>query len=371
MSVRSSFGVFLCFGMLLPALVTAEWIEGEGVGTILANDVAQARDEAIIDARVRVLEKAVGVLVDAEALVQNELLLAATVRNTTSGLIRSYDVIEEQTSPEGMYRVRIRADVVEAEELEETIRNDLTSNLTLVVQIDEEMADEPVDDPLVESEVVEALVNGGYDVRDREQVRQLRERDSDLARIGGDEEEAQIIGLRFLSNLIIKGTSRTSVHENKTAYAPDVSLTSAHARVTCRMIEVESGRIVAHKQLRRVKAFGQDGFDASEKALEDAAPQMASLILSWMNSEYLMSKMQTVIVEGNGLPDLASFRKLTHLLEKLRWVESVEPSSFDQGSGTIALRYPEKLVYLATRIDRDPSFRLVMLDARRIVVSPE
>jgi hypothetical protein len=168
MSVCRSVIAFLCLLIIYPSLAVAEWIEGEGVGTILADDVAQARDEAIIDARVRVLEKAIGVLVDAEALVQNELLLSATVRNTTSGVIKRYDVIEEEATPDGLYRVKIRADVLEAEDLEESLRNDLTSNLTLVVQIDEEMADEPVDDPLVESEVVEALIDAGYDVRDRD-----------------------------------------------------------------------------------------------------------------------------------------------------------------------------------------------------------
>jgi len=366
---------FLCLlpalALLFPTVVTAEVFEAEGFATILSGDIAQARDEAIVDARVRVLEKAVGVLVDSETLVQNELLLAATVRNTSSGLIKEYKVIEEDPSSDGLFRVKISADVVEAGELEEGIRNDLTSNLTLVVMIDEEMAGDPVDDPLIESEVIEALINAGYDVRDRDQIRLVRERDSELAKIGGDIEEAQIIGLRFLSNLIIKGTSRTTVHENKTDYAPDMITISARARVTCRMIEAETGKIIGQRQLRRIKEFGQDGFDAGEKALEKAAPQMVAKVISWMNSEYLVNKMQTVSVEAEDLPDMATFRKLGNLLGKLRWVEDVELGKFDQGSGSISLRYPEKLVYLATRIDRNSSFSLVTLDDRRIVVAPE
>ena len=358
----------LCF---LTAPSSAEVVEAEGLGTILSGDVAQARDEAIIDARVRALEQAVGVLVDAETLVQNELLLAATVRNTSSGMITNYKVIEEGADASGgLYKVKISA-TVEKADIETGIKNNLTANMTVVVQIDEDMAGEAVPDPLVESEVVEALVNAGYDVRDREQITELRRRDSELARIKGEIEEAQMIGLRFLSNLVIKGTSRTTVHENKTDYAPDMSMPSAHARVTCRMVEVETGRIIGQEQLQRVKDFGQDGVDASEKALIKAAPQMVAKVMAWMTSEYLVQKMKTVTVEATDLPDMASFRKLANLVEKARWTDGVQAGVFKNGGGTITLQYPEKLVYLATGIDRDPAFRLTTMDDRRIVVAAE
>ena len=347
----------------------AELINAEGVGTILDGDIAQARDEAIIDARVRALEKAVGVLVDAETLVQNELLLSATVRNTSSGIVTDYDIVDENSEGD-LYRVRIQATVEEAE-LAEQIRTDLTRNLTLVVQIDEEMAGEPIDDSLIESDLVEALINEGFDVRDRDQIEALRERDSELARIHGDTEEAQIIGLRFLSNLVVKGTAQTSVHENKTEYAPDMTIPSAHARVTCRMVEVETGKIIGQKQLRRVKDFGQDSYDASEKAMEKASPMIVQQVLSWMKSDYLVNRMKTVTVEARDLPDMAAYRRLANLLEKMRWVESVEVGSFDAGSGSITLRYPEKIVYLATRIDRDARFRLLTMDNRSIIVTME
>ncbi len=354
-----------------PHLARTEVVEAEGLGTILSGDIAQARDEAIIDARVRALEQAVGVMVDAETLVQNELLLSATVRNTSSGMITSYKILEEGPDPSGsLYRVKIAANVDKAS-IETGIKNNLTANMTVVVQIDEEMAGQSVPDPVVESEVVEALVNAGYDVRDREAITELRRRDAELARIGGDIQEAQIIGLRFLSNLVIKGTARTTVHENKTDYAPGMSIPSAHARVTCRMVEVETGRVIGQEQLQRVTEFGQDPVDASEKAILKAAPQMVRKVLDWMNSEYLVKKMQTVTIEATGLPDMASFRRLVNLVQKERWVQEVEPGTFKDGSGTITLRYPEKLVYLATGIDRSPEFRLTTMDNRKIVVSVE
>lgn len=371
----SSWWVKVAFAVLIAAWgappSVADVVEAEGVGSILSGDIAQARDEAIIDARVRALEQAVGVLVDAETLVQNELLLAATVRNTTSGMITTYKILQEGPDPSGsLYKVKISATVDKAS-IETGVKNNLTANMTVVVQIDEDMAGEAVPDPVVESEVVEALVNAGYDVRDREAITELRQRDAELARIKGDIEEAQVIGLRFLSNLVIKGTSRTTVHENKTDYAPGVATPSAHARVTCRMVEVETGRIIGQEQLQRVTEFGQDPVDASEKAIIKAAPQMVRKVLAWMNSDYLVKKMQTVTVEASGLPDMASFRKLANLVEKQRWVQGVEPGVFKNGGGTITLQYPEKLVYLATGIDRNPEFRLTTMDDRKIVVSIE
>ncbi len=360
-------GVLFLILVLSPLPLQAEIVEAEGVGTILTGDVAQARDEAIIDARVRALEKAVGVLVDAETLVQNELLLSATVRNTSSGMITDYQVVSEGAEGD-LYRLKISAKVEKAE-LEEQIKTNLTSNLTVIIQIDEEMAGEPIDDSLIENELVEGFIDAGYDVRDREHVEMVRQRDSEITRIEGDVEQAQMIGLRFLSNLVIKGTAKTSVHANKSEYAPSISIPSAHARVTCRMVEVETGKIIGQEQVRRIKDFGQDEFDASEKAMEKAAPEIVKKVLSWMNSEYLVNKMKTVRVEAKGLPSLASYRRLLNLVSKLRWVEAVEAGEFKDGSGAIELRYPEKLVYLATRIDRDPGFRLTTMDERKIIVT--
>lgn len=81
--------------------------------------------------------------------------------------------------------------------------------------------------------------------------------------------------------------------------------------------------------------------------------------------------MKTVTVEARDFPDMAAFRRLSNLLGKMRWVESIETGSFDEGNGTITLRYPEKLVYLATRIDRDNKFKLLTMDDRSIIVTME
>lgn len=347
----------------------ADQVVAEGVGSIIGGDVAQARDEAIIDARVRALEQAVGVMVDSETLVQNELLLSATVRNTTSGMITSYQILEEGRDGD-LYRVKISASVDRAS-LGEQIRRHLASNVSVIVMVDEEVVGTRVPDSVVESHIVETLLGAGFDVRDHQAVARLRRRDAELARARGEIQEAQIIGMRFLSNLVIKGTSRTTAHDNVTEYAPGLKLPSAHARVTCRMVDVETGRIVGQKQFTRVKAFGQDYEDASEKALLAAAPSVAAEVLKWFESEYLAERLQTLTLKARRLPDMAAFRRLVNLVEKERWVQNVQPGSFGEGEGTLTLRYPEKPVYLATRIDRSPQFRLVRMDSCSMVVEWE
>lgn len=54
--------------------------QAEGFGTIPAQDVAQARDKGLIDARRRALEQVAVVQVDAETITRNQALFDQLVR---------------------------------------------------------------------------------------------------------------------------------------------------------------------------------------------------------------------------------------------------------------------------------------------------
>ena len=83
-------------------------VRAEGFGTIIDGDVAQAKSRAEADARVRALQKAVGVYVEAETLVQNEILLDTAVRDKTAGFIQNYRVLSEGKANAGTYRVETK-----------------------------------------------------------------------------------------------------------------------------------------------------------------------------------------------------------------------------------------------------------------------
>ena len=80
----------------------------EGVGVIIDDNTAIARDQAIQDALRLVVEQAAGTMVSSETLVQNYEVLRDQIYSKSQGYIQRYEVTDE--SVEGnLYKVKIQA----------------------------------------------------------------------------------------------------------------------------------------------------------------------------------------------------------------------------------------------------------------------
>jgi hypothetical protein len=331
--------------------------EAEGFGTIINNDVAQARDEALIDASRRALERVAGVQVDAETITRNQVLFDQLVRTQSRGLVESLDVLEEGALPDGRYRVRGSARV-KAGEVQQRLEA-LVSELSLVVLVPEQNLGQPSGQPLVENELVSKLVEAGYRVLDFATVQKLVKRDQLAALLRGDEQAAREIGLRFLSNLIVVGQATTRFSQN------NQGIVSAYARVTARAIESETGRIVANVSVDQVRGFGASPEAAGERALVNAAKPSAERLLQALDG-FFKKKERRIEVRVRNLPSLDEYRRAKAFLEKQRWVSEVAEGGFASEVSLLTLTYPEKTLYLASRLGREPRYRLLEFDRSRI-----
>lgn len=333
--------------------------QAEGFGTILAQDVAQARDEGLIDARRRALEQVAGVQVDAETITRNQALFDQLVRTQTRGLIQSDRVLEEGPTGDGRYRVRIEA-WVKASEVQERLES-LVSELSLVVVLTEQNLGQPQAQPVVENEVVSRLVGSGYRVLDHAHVSRLAAREQMAALLRGDEQAAREIGLRFLSNLIVIGQATTRISQNTQG------IVSAYARVTARVIEAETGRVIANVSLDQVRGFARDETSAGERALAGAGKPAAEQLVQSLDG-YFKRKERRIDVRLRRLPSLDEYRRAKAFLEKQRWVTGVAEGGYAADESLLTLLYPEKTLYLAARIGREPRFRLLEFDRSRILL---
>ncbi|MBI4635424.1 MAG: hypothetical protein HY727_03650 [Candidatus Rokubacteria bacterium] len=330
-----------------------------GFGTILSQDTAQARDEALIDARRRALEQVAGVQVDAETITRNQVLFDQLVRTQTRGLIQADRVLDEGPTGDGRYRARIEA-WVKPGEVQDRLES-LLSDLSLVVLLPEQNLGRPQPQPVVENEVVSRLMETGYRVLDHAHVRRVVQRDQEAALLRGDERATREIGLRFLANLIVIGEATTRFSQN------NLGIISAHARVTGRVIEAETGRVIANVSLREVRGFAQDQVAAGERALANAARPAAEQLLQTLDA-YFKRKERRVEVSLRGLPSLDEYRRARAFLEKQRWVSGVAEGGYSPEASLIVLTYPEKTLYLAARMGREPRYRLLEFDRSRILV---
>ena len=333
--------------------------EAEGFGTVFGGDLAQARDEALIDASRRALEQVAGVQVDAETITRNQALFDQLIRTQSRGIIQSVDVLEEGKLPDGRYRVRVSARV-KAGEVKDKLES-LVSELALVVLIPEQNLGQPTAQPIVENEVVSRLEESGYRVLDYATLQKLAKRDQVAALLRGDEQAAREIGLKFLSNLIVIGQATTRFSQRNNG------IVSAYARVTARAIESETGRIIANVSLDQVRGFGRSAETAGETALGNAKKAAAEQLVQKLDA-YFKKKERRIEVRVKSLPSVDEYRRAKAFLEKQRWVSGVEEAGYAPEVSVITLVYPEKTLYLASRLGREPRYKLLEFDRVRILM---
>jgi hypothetical protein len=101
------------FIALCSTLSTAQpvTITVEGVGFVTGDNTAAARDMAIADARLRAVEQAFGVAVDARTALHKSLLIDDTMLTRTQGAVIQIRILEEGMDEHGLYRVKLEANV--------------------------------------------------------------------------------------------------------------------------------------------------------------------------------------------------------------------------------------------------------------------
>jgi hypothetical protein len=334
-------------------------VQAEGYGSIIGGDTAQARDEAIIDARVRALEQVAGVFVDARTLVENEMLLDSMVRDRTQGLVTSYRVLKEGPTGDGRYRVVVEARV-SPEDVKEKLQG-LSSDFAIVVMVQETNLGRPHGPPIVENSIITKLVEAGYRVADPGQVLKVRERDRMKALLENDLDAIKAIAGRFLANLLVMGRALSEPSQ------VTQGILSARARVSVRVVEAETGRILVNREMGDIRGFDLAQDRAGQKALRAAGEAITEYLLEQLD-QHFKRKERTVEVRVRGLASVEELQAFKNLLQSLRWVSDIQEKVYDPKESLVVLRYPEKTLYLAGRIGRERGYRVVYFDRTRIVI---
>jgi hypothetical protein len=334
-------------------------VRADGYGSIIGGDTAQARDEAIVDARVRALEQVAGVFVDAKTLIENEILLDSLVRDRTQGLVTSYKVVGEGPTGDGRYRVTVDARVA-PDEVRQKLQG-LSSDFSMVVMIEETNLGKPHGPPIVENAIVTKLVEAGYRIADPGQVLKVRERDRMKALLENDLDTIKAIAGRFLASVMVMGRALSEPSQ------ATQGIISARARVSLRAVEAETGRVLMNRELGDVRGFDLSVEQAGQKALRNAGNTIADYVLEQLD-QHFKRKERTVEVRARGLRSIEEFQQLRALLQSLRWVSDIQEKTYDATESSLTLKYPEKTLYLAARIGRMPGYRVVQFDRSGLVV---
>jgi len=348
--------LFFMFGLLLPlssfastALPTgkAKHQRGKGCGTILGGDRSRATDEAIIAARRRAIERAFGVAVDAETIAKNSALFDSFVRNKSSGFIKNYEVISRKENS-GQVCVEIDAWVL-PHKLKERL-NDLVSNVSVIVQIQENNCGQPARRAIVENFITKSLVRAKYKVLDAKRSAFINNRDIKLALQNGDKSAADRLRLKFLSNIIIGGHAVADFSQKSGR------IISSRAEIEARAIIAESGQVLENYS-GETKGFGRKCQRAGRVALDKGGRHAAEAITKALD-EYLHRTERDVEIHIRGIPNDSIFRKIGLLVKSERWVTMGNESKYSRNNSVYFVKYPEKTIYLATSLASKPELQL-------------
>jgi hypothetical protein len=212
-----------------------------GSAPIKGDDIAGARDQAILDARRLALEAGLGAMISSETKVELGQLVKDTIDlKTQTGYVQVRSVLSERRV-NNLYLVEISAAVSPApiiSRLEELDPEQVWQQLgrpRAIVALDESDDGKPAPGGPAESAVVDELLKRNVEVLDPQQLAALQDRDLVQALRGADEREARRaareLAVRLKADIVVRGTVVVTGGADTAANAEAVR-DAAHAVLT-------------------------------------------------------------------------------------------------------------------------------------------
>ena len=315
----------------------------EGVGSIVNNDVAHARDDAINAAQRTAIEQAVGILLESETVVENFQLLEDRIYSQSRGYISSWDVLRESRRGEDLYEVTIKA-VVKTADLANDIDGirhlfEKKNRPRMMVIIDERNIGESAgsyhyieaDMNTAETAITNALLAKGFKFVDQATVKHNLKQQQAAAILGGDVKQAAALGKLLNAEVVITGKAlaKATVVE-----AFGAKTRSQQATVSVRALRTDTGDIIAMAEAQGKYPHIDDiagGVKAIQQACEKVSDELVEKILSRWESDIAAGTSVTMTVKGvTGFDQLNQFtsnlssivRGITSVVQK-EWVDQI------------------------------------------------
>ena len=317
-------------------------IEAVGVATV-GDDAAQAEREALLDAQRNAVEQAAGVLLRSETVVEQFELIGDTIRTKATGYLARYDVLRQQTV-DGAFRVTIRATVklgpVASDLLEIEAAAERMGRPRLLVLLDESAPEKAADSRPGAREAERLLISKGFELLDAEQFVRLNEGTLLSQALAGDTEALLEAATKQHGEIAVVG--RIAARKLEVAIP---RMVSAGATVEARVIEVQTGRLIASRTLDLGGGGlpGHSAFDATaayEGVLRKAATELLTggdePLIGRILADWLV-RPTTVELAITGL-DFWTRRQLLDALTKVVGIDEVLSRSFENETLVVELR---------------------------------
>ncbi|MBI5049719.1 MAG: flagellar assembly protein T N-terminal domain-containing protein [Nitrospirae bacterium] len=323
---------------------SGEQIIAEGYATIVEGKKDIARDRAISDAFRRAIEQVVGVMVEAETVVNNFELLNDRIYSQTVGYIKNYKIIEEKIEGDTL-KLKIEA-VVAVSNLEKDldavgilIKKVGKPRLMLLISEQNIVGDKPlfwwsgegISIGTVESVLTQKFMEKGFTLVDRQVILASMRDDPLLAK----SLEANLSGDAALT-LASMGEAEVVVIGQAVAKAGSpisgTTLRSCQANISSRVVNADNGETLASVSANAVNVNVDPvtgGTEAFKKAANEMADKLIVQVLAKWQKRIGGAHTIKIIVSGLDFGSMADFKKF--LKENVRGIVEIYERSYKDG----------------------------------------
>ncbi len=263
--------VALWIGLMISSLAGAASEEVETVG-----ESALSMADAIRQAQRAAVEEGVGVFIQSETEMENFILKKDKIFSRTEGYVTRFNILEQKRVGD-LFQVRIRAtvslDKIKDDLIAMKILLESMERPKLMVLVEEFHGDlDNLDMGMAAAEISGLLIEKGFEVVDRSQLRQASALSQARQALAGDVNAAKNLGLQFDSQYVVVG--KAVVRDAGEAYAGS-GFRSLHASLQLKVVQSQTGLILGSTVKNGVAAHVSVVAGASE-ALKKASRKVVN-----------------------------------------------------------------------------------------------
>jgi hypothetical protein len=362
-------GLFFVVCALFVMILTAETapaqvktVTTEGEAAIVNNDIPSARQEAVARAKWAAIEQVVGVQVKAESFVQNMTLVEDVMKTQVTGVVRKFDILDQQSKKGDIYWVRMRS-WVEPTKAQQAVST-LGLNGAVAVFVPARKPQVGGGGEFEETNIFSETLIGKLTAQDYKVVDVAPTGAADAAEIesaakGGHTLTLRSLMYKFLSNILIIGKTDYTISTKKgedIGYGLSMPFNNVTVRLTYRIVAKnnKTGAVeVLTAGAEQARGLANNVEDAAASALKDLAEKMTPKILDKI-SQYIQGNVKKIDVKVAGVTNIDTNMEVKGILQNIVWVTGVD----DKEMGEYIVSYPENSLYLANSIKQKGNFTI-------------
>ena len=304
--------------LAIPLCAQTTEITTKGLGAIINDDIASARDQAIDDALRRAVQQTLGTEIKSSTLVQNFQLAEDNILSWSRGYVSKYDIVKEGRALYDVYEVVVRAEIetdnLMSDEQYFAQLLEQMDNPRVLVLIDEQNIDPrgyegyfSLEFNAAENTIIEELQDKGIEVIDPSMLKLAQEREEIIATLSGDTEAATAVAARVNAEIVITGKAVSRASRNFSLG----DMISCQANISLRAVKVGNASIIAtvneHAAYPHIDEI-TGGIQAIEKAAKKAGESLIDKIFKKGEDEfYNFTTIKMVIKDAPEFSDLNKF----------------------------------------------------------------